>query len=186
MTDDNALAPADPDDFLPPSRRDLLGTVLGVEYADARDYIAHAHSLDPDVHDNMCWFIAWSCMHPQARGRAGLPRFQTEFLRHWLGVDPSCARKWRQKHAWLDAYIVERGFVGKSILEEYRDDIYQAIGESALMLGREGLGDRKLAIELLGDKEPDTLVLDWRNFLPPGRRADGLPPPADDDADDDE
>lgn len=136
-------------DGLRPGYQDVLITALGVAFADVRDYLEHEHGLTNS--DNMAWWIAWKCLHPQAREAAGLPRFQKDFCKDFLGVSITLPGMWRQTHGdWLDDYIASRAYVGKRILESYEDDIFEALGSVASDPDPRAAADRKTALEILG------------------------------------
>lgn len=93
-------------------------------------------------------YIAWAGSPAPARN----PRTLEEFAAKVLGCSSRVVRKWRAAD-WGDQPKVDEAvaWVQAAPLLARRRDIYDALVESAVMVGPKGHQDRKLALELMGD-----------------------------------
>lgn len=97
-------------------------------------------------------YIAWAS-GPKKNRR---PRTQDELATRYLGLTSDRQiGKWRAKNPVIDETI---GMLQAAPLLAHRRDIYDALVESAMNPDYKGHQDRKLALELLGDYVPRSML----------------------------
>ncbi|MCO5188540.1 MAG: hypothetical protein M9928_15660 [Anaerolineae bacterium] len=133
---------------------DLLDTEIGLAYLDALDMLREVTG-NPIAHNNMAWYIAWKRHHPNVREQCGLPKTLKLFCRNFLGISQSSVSQWRVSHPWLEAYIRRRGYTGRKILDQYADDVYHALGQSAANPDHRHAPDRRTYLQMQGELDGD-------------------------------
>lgn len=82
------------------------------------------------------------------RDRLGLPGTILE-LADMLGVSDRALRNARDKYRTI--FNTTQATISSSFIGAYYSRVYEAIGETAVMVGRDGHADRKLFVQLAGD-----------------------------------
>lgn len=115
------------------------------------DYLAIREAF-PHFRNWRIWvYIAWAGQ-PQASRE---PRTIEEFAPTVLGCTSKAVRNWKAKN-WGSYPTIDEAvaWCQAAPLLRFRRDIYNALAESAVIVGRDGHQDRKLALEILGDYKP--------------------------------
>lgn len=82
------------------------------------------------------------------RQRLGLPSTILE-LADMLGVSDRALRNAREKYQAI--FATTQATISTSFIGTYYSRVYEAIGETAVIVGKEGHADRKLFVQLAGD-----------------------------------
>lgn len=82
------------------------------------------------------------------RDRLGLPATILE-LAAALGVSDRALRNTRETYSAI--FATTQQTVSKAFIASYYGRVYEALGQTAVMVGREGTQDRKLFVQLAGD-----------------------------------
>lgn len=134
------------------------------ERARLEDAITKQIASNFDLLRYMCWRTTSAPVLENAK----LPVRIGEFAKQVLGrKDTTAIRGWRQRYAGLEAYLSMCGKTGHDILNAVQDDHFVEIAEQAM--NRENdkqVQWMKLATEIRGDKQPDEVIVDWRDTLP--------------------
>lgn len=94
-------------------------------------------------------YILWSALPKDLRS----PRTQGELATEVLGLaSDRVIREWKGENRALDAEVAK---VAAGALARYRPEIYQALIEAASNPSPRAHADRKLALEMLGDYDPE-------------------------------
>lgn len=97
-------------------------------------------------------YIAWAASPKKERR----PKTQEELATQYLGLTSDRQiGTWRRKNPVIDETI---GMLQAAPLLEHRRDIYEALIESAMNPDYKGHQDRKLALEMLGDYVPRSVL----------------------------
>jgi hypothetical protein len=114
-----------------------------------QDYLAIREAF-PHFRNWRIWvYIAWAGQPAGSRDPATIEEFAPQVL----GCSSRSVRNWQAK-TWGDALATVDeaiAWVQAAPLLRLRREIYEALGKSAIIVGREGHQDRKLALEMLGD-----------------------------------
>jgi len=85
------------------------------------------------------------------RARLGLPATALE-LAGLLGVSDRVLRKYKGRYPAI--FSATRQTLRDSFLGEYYGRVYEAMGETAVIVGKEGNSDRRLFLQVVGDLGP--------------------------------
>jgi hypothetical protein len=132
---------------------DFQETEIGLALLDELDALQE-RGLSRVTHYNMALYIAWKRHPKETRAACGLPVTLRDFCRV-IGISESSVRQWRMAHNWLETYIRRRSAVGRSILDEYKNDVFHALGTSASNPNPKHQGDRRTFLQLTGELDGD-------------------------------
>lgn len=99
-------------------------------------------------HDAAVFAVHESFPGKPERARLGLPP-TTEELADLLGISSRHLRNHRQRYA--EIFETTRQTLRESFLSSYYGAVYEALGQTAATVGREGAADRRLFVQLTGD-----------------------------------
>ena len=102
-------------------------------------------------HRAAVYFIHNSFPSKPERARLGLPITALE-LAELLGVGDKTLRNYRDNYP--EIFSATQQTMQQSFLRHYYGRVYEALGETAIIIGKEGTADRRLFAQIVGDLGP--------------------------------